>query len=272
MYRNEQKIIISPIFFQKKSWPPEKIIDQMLAIKTENLTKIYRKRHLGKEYKTIGIKNLNLEVQEGEIFGLIGLNGSGKTTTIKLILGLLFPTEGKISIFENPFPDRTKLNFVGYLPEIPYFHKFLTVREILKFYCQLSNIPKPIQEETINEVLKIVNLYNDSNKRITEFSKGMMQRLAIAQSLLHNPRLLIFDELVSGLDPLGIREMRNFVLQLKEKGKTVFFSSHLISEVEKVCDRVGILHKGSLLRIVEQKEWQNKNLEEIFIDTVSTFD
>lgn len=241
----------------------------MLAIKVENLTKIYRRRHLGKLYKTVGVKNLSLEVQKGEIFGLLGLNGSGKTTTIKLILGLLFPTEGKIWIFENPFPDRSKLNLVGYLPEIPYFHRFLTGREVLSFYCQLSGISVSDQRNIIYEVLNTVNLYNDSNKRISEFSKGMLQRLAIAQSLLHNPPLLIFDELVSGLDPLGIREMRNFVLGLKEKGKTIFFSSHLISEVERVCDRVGILHKGSLLRIVEQKEWQNKNLEEIFIETIN---
>jgi len=242
----------------------------MIAIKIENLTKIYRRRHLGKLYKTVGVKNLNLEIQEGEIFGLLGLNGSGKTTTIKLILGLLFPTEGKISIFGKLLPDRIVLNLVGYLPEIPYFHKFLTAKEVLRFYCNLSGVDKSIQEKTIDEVLNIVNLFNDSNKRISEYSKGMMQRLAIAQSLLHNPPILIFDELVSGLDPLGIREMRNFVLNLKEKGKTVFFSSHLISEVEKVCDRVGILHKGSLLKIVEQKDWQNKNLEEIFIETINT--
>jgi ABC-type multidrug transport system ATPase subunit len=146
----------------------------------------------------------------------------------------------------------------------------LTAKEVLRFYCNLSGVDKSIQEKTIDEVLNIVNLFNDSNKRISEYSKGMMQRLAIAQSLLHNPPILIFDELVSGLDPLGIREMRNFVLNLKEKGKTVFFSSHLISEVEKVCDRVGILHKGSLLKIVEQKDWQNKNLEEIFIETINT--
>jgi len=242
----------------------------MIAIKTENLTKIYRRRHLGKLYKTVGVKNLSLEVQEGEIFGLLGLNGSGKTTTIKLILGLLFPTEGKISIFEKSFPDRNRLNLVGYLPEIPYFHKFLTGREVLRFYCNLSGVDKSTQEKRIDEILNLVNLFNDSNKRISEYSKGMMQRLAIAQSLLHNPPLLIFDELVSGLDPLGIREMRNFILSLKEKGKTVFFSSHLISEVERVCDRVGILHKGSLLKIVEQKDWQNKNLEEIFIETINT--
>ncbi|MFN3966371.1 MAG: ABC transporter ATP-binding protein, partial [Endomicrobiia bacterium] len=166
----------------------------MIAIKIENLTKIYRRRHLGKLYKTVGVKNLTLEVREGEIFGLLGLNGSGKTTTIKLILGLLFPTEGKISIFENPFPDRSKLNLVGYLPELPYFHKFLTGREILRFFCQLSGIPEQNQENRIDEILNTVNLHNDSNKRISEFSKGMLQRLAIAQSLLHNPPLLIFDE------------------------------------------------------------------------------
>ncbi|MDI6641313.1 MAG: ABC transporter ATP-binding protein [Elusimicrobiota bacterium] len=244
-----------------------------VAIKLENLTKIYRKTHLGKVYKTLGVQDLSLEIEEGEIFGLLGLNGSGKTTTIKLILGLLFPTEGKISVFGFPFPDRKKLSLIGYLPEIPYFHKFLTGRETLKFYIRLSSVSdteyseKYLSESKIDEVLSIVNL-KDADKTIGEFSKGMLQRLAIAQCLLHNPPLLIFDELVSGLDPLGIREMRDFVLQLKSKGKTVFFSSHLISEVEKVCDRVSILHNGKLVKIVNNDEWREKPLEEIFIESV----
>ena len=237
----------------------------MFAIKTENLTKIYRRSHLGKVYTTVGIENLNLEVREGEIFGLIGLNGSGKTTTIKLILGLLFATGGKISIFNNPMPDRKKLTLIGYLPEIPYFHRFLTGEEILKFYSELSG---GISKDRINEVLEVVNLGTNIKKFVKEFSKGMTQRLAIAQSLLHNPPLLVFDELISGLDPLGVREMRDLVINLKQKGKTVFFSSHLISEVEKICDRVGIIHKGGLIRIIEQKEWQSNNLEEIFINAI----
>ncbi|MBU0952015.1 MAG: ABC transporter ATP-binding protein [Elusimicrobia bacterium] len=236
------------------------------AIKIENLTKIYRKSHLGRVTAYVGVKNLSLEVKEGSIYGLIGLNGSGKTTTIKLILGLLFPNGGKISLFGNPMPDRKKLSLVGYLPEMPYFYKFLTGREILNFYAELSG---SVPAARIDEVIKIVDMVPNAGKRVSEFSKGMMQRLAIAQSLLHNPPLLVFDEPVSGLDPLAIREMRTLILKLKEEGKTLFFSSHSISEVEKICDTVGILHKGEFIKVVEQKEWQEKNnLEEIFIEAI----
>jgi|SRR3989339_707280 len=240
------------------------------AIKIENLTKIYRRSHLGKVKTHLGVKNVNLEVQEGTIFGLLGLNGSGKTTTIKLLLGLLFPNEGKITIFDKVMPDRKELALIGYLPEMPYFYKFLTGREILNFYAELSG---NISQQRVNEVLGVVNLAPNADKRVSEFSKGMMQRLAIAQSLIHNPPLLIFDEPVSGLDPLAIREMRGFITRLKEEGKTIFFSSHLISEVERICDSVGILHKGELIRVVQQKEWREKNnLEEIFIEAINQKD
>ncbi|OGS21717.1 MAG: hypothetical protein A2252_11550 [Elusimicrobia bacterium RIFOXYA2_FULL_39_19] len=238
----------------------------MSAIKIENLSKTYRRSHLGKVTSNMGVKNLSFEVKQGTIYGLLGLNGSGKTTTIKLILGLLFPDSGKISLFDNPMPDRKKLSLIGYLPEMPYFYKFMTGREILHFYAELSGgIPKG----RVAEVLDIVNLTPNADKRVSEFSKGMMQRLAIAQSLVHNPPLLVFDEPVSGLDPLAIREMRSFIMKLKEQGKTLFFSSHLISEVERICDCVGILHKGEFVREVEQKDWREKNnLEEIFIDSI----
>lgn len=243
------------------------VLKNMTAIKIENLTKIYRRSHLGRVKTHLGVKNLNFEVEEKTIFGLLGLNGSGKTTTIKLLLGLLFPDEGRITIFDKVMPDRKELALIGYLPEMPYFYKFMTGREILSFYAELSG---NISHRRVDEVLEIVNLAPNADKRVSEFSKGMMQRLAIAQSLVHNPPLLIFDEPVSGLDPLAIREMRGFITKLKEEGKTIFFSSHLISEVEKICDSVGILHNGELIRIVSQKEWREKNnLEEIFIDSIN---
>jgi len=237
------------------------------AIKICDLTKIYRKRHLGRLYTNLGVRNLSIEVYKGEVFGLLGLNGSGKTTTIKLILGLLFPTEGSIYIFDKLMPDKKIMNNIGYFPEIPYFQRFLTGEEILRFYSKLSCIREDIQQR-INETVKIVNLKQDINKKVSEFSKGMLQRLGIAQSLLHNPDILVFDEPVSGLDPLGILEMRNLILLLRSKGKTIFFSSHVISEVEKVCDRVGILHKGELIKIISQNDWKQKSLEQIFIDSI----
>ena len=239
------------------------------VIKLVNLTKIYKRNHLGKVTRTLGVKDLSLQINQNEIFGLLGLNGSGKTTTIKLILGLLFPDTGEIYAFEKLMPDRQSISRIGYLPEIPYFQKFLTGKEILKYYCQLSGIAHSRIDSIINDVVTTVDLAEHINKRISDFSKGMLQRLGIAQSLVHNPDLFIFDEPITGLDPLGIREMRNFILKLKSTGKTVFFSSHIVSESEKICDRVGILHKGELKRIVNKQEWQKEPLEEIFVNTIN---
>lgn len=237
----------------------------MVAIKIDSLTKIYHRRHLGKLYTTVGVEDISLKVFENEIFGLLGLNGSGKTTTIKLLLGLLFPTKGKIWLYDNLMPDRKALSLVGYLPEITYFPDCFTGYELLRFYSRLGG---NTSEKLIDKVLDMVNLKPHANKRIKEFSKGMLQRLCIAQSLLHDPKLLLFDEPVSGLDPLGIKEMREFILTLKRLGKTIFFASHLISEVEKISDRVGILHEGKLVRIVKQDEWSQVSLEKIFLETV----
>jgi ABC-2 type transport system ATP-binding protein len=237
-------------------------------ISTSDLTKVYQRSHLGKVYKTPGINKVNIEIQRNEIFGLLGLNGSGKTTTIKLILGLLFPTGGTIHAFGRIMPDKTSISKIGYLPEIPYFQRFLTGKEILNFYCELSGIDPGKINSVIESVVKTVDMEQHINKRISEFSKGMLQRLGIAQSMLHDPDLFVFDEPITGLDPLGIREMRNFILSLRTNGKTVFFSSHIVSEAEKICDRVGILHKGELKRVIQKKEWSVKPLEEIFIESI----
>lgn len=239
-----------------------------IAIQTQNLTKIYKKTHLGRVRLTPGVEKLNLEVNEGETFGLLGLNGSGKTTTIKLLLGLLYPTSGRASIFNTSVPDKRILSKIGYLPEMPYFQKYLTARELLRFYCDITeNISFDINER-ISEVLDMVQLTQHADKFASEFSKGMLQRLGIAQSFIHNPPLLIYDEPSGGLDPMGIREIRDFILAFKSQGKTIFFSSHIISEVEKVCDRVGFIHRGNLIKIVNSSEWKNKPLEEIFFETI----
>jgi ABC-2 type transport system ATP-binding protein len=237
----------------------------MIAIKTTRLTKIYRRQHLGKVSRSLGVEDLDLSVMKGEVFGLLGLNGAGKTTTIKLLLGLLRPTQGEVALNGVILPDTRVLATVGYLPEVPYFYRYLTAAEILSLYADLSGLDRV--RERVGSMLETVGLTSVRDKRLLEFSKGMLQRIGLAQSLLHDPELLIYDEPVSGLDPLAVQEMRTLILKLKEKGKTVFLSSHLISEVEKMCDRVGILVKGRLVRVLEQKEWSGRTgeLERIFV-------
>lgn len=197
------------------------------------------------------------------------MNGAGKTTTIKLILGLLRPTSGSVTIDGAAAPSTDILKQIGYLPEVAYFYKYLNTEEILKFYGRLSEVKD--LDGRVDEMIDFVGLQSVRCKRLSEFSKGMLQRVGIAQSLLHDPKILIYDEPVSGLDPLSIQEMRALITRLKSFGKTVFLSSHLISEVEKVCDRVGILAKGRLVKTVEQHDWAANpgGLEEIFVSAVA---
>jgi ABC-2 type transport system ATP-binding protein len=240
----------------------------MFAIEIQTLTKTYRRQHLWKTSTARGVENLSFTVNPGEIFGLLGLNGSGKTTTIKLILGLLKPDTGTVRIFGEEVPSTAVLTRLGYLPEVPYFYRYLTAGEILKFYGRLSNIDR--LDERVEHIIGTVGLSDWKNRKLAEFSKGMLQRIGLAQSLLHDPALLIYDEPVSGLDPLAMQEMRNLLLKLKSLGKTIFLSSHLISEVEKICDRTAILAQGRLVRTLEQKDWAGKagELERIFVADV----
>lgn len=241
----------------------------MFVIETEHLTKIYRRRHLGRTTLTRGIDDVSFSLASGEIFGLLGLNGSGKTTTIKLLLGLLRPTSGRLAVLGHHMPSNAALSRIGYLPEVPYFYRYLTATEILKFYGNLSNLDR--LDERVEAILETVGLSDWRHKRLADFSKGMLQRIGIAQSLLHDPDILIYDEPVSGLDPLAMQEMRTLLLKLKEKGKTILLSSHHISEVEKICDRAAILAAGRLVRVLEQKTWRSAEgeLERIFIADVS---
>ncbi|MBN1823537.1 MAG: ABC transporter ATP-binding protein [Endomicrobiales bacterium] len=241
----------------------------MYAIEVRNLTKTYVKKHLTKTFRNRGVEELTFGVNRGEIFGLLGLNGSGKTTTIKLLLGLLKATSGEIKILDEAAPSTGLLKKIGYLPEVPYFYRYLTGEEILKFYARLSDIKN--EDSKVQEVLSSTGLSSVSKRRLSEFSKGMLQRIGLAQSLLHDPEILIYDEPVSGLDPLAISQMRELIVGLKKKGKTVFLSSHLISEVEKICDRVGILASGRLVRVIEQKDWNKAGggLEKIFVSDVA---
>ncbi|MFH1283456.1 MAG: ABC transporter ATP-binding protein [bacterium] len=242
----------------------------MEVIRLDKVTKLYRKSHLGKVTETVGVEGLDLTISKGEVFGLLGLNGSGKTTTIKLMLGLLYPTKGHVKIMDKDMPDKETLKHIGYLPEAAYLNKYLTARETLEFFASISDIDKHKRMDIIASILEQVGMKNFANKRLAEFSKGMLQRISIAQSLLHNPEILVFDEPITGLDPLALKEIRQLILYLKSQRKTVFFSSHNISEVERVCDRIGIVVSGKLVSVTPQNEWINKEgrLEEIFVSTV----
>lgn len=241
-----------------------------VAAKLQHVTKVYRRSHLGKLTVTPGVADLSLEIHRGEVFGLLGLNGAGKTTTIKLLLGLLFPSQGQVQLFGEPLPNLSIMNKVGYLPELPNFYKYLTIHELLGLYATLSDLPPTTLEERMPRIIKQVGLEPHGKKPLREYSKGMLQRAGLAQALLHDPELLVLDEPVSGLDPLGLKEMRQLLEDLNREGKTIFFSSHIISEAEKLCHRVGILQNGKLAAIIERSAWEARpgNLEERFLEVI----
>ena len=241
-----------------------------LAIQLQDVTKIYRRSHLGKLRESTGVTNVTLDIRAGEVFGLLGLNGSGKTTTIKMLLGLLRPTRGTATLFGRTMPDAEVLRKIGYLPDAAYLPKYLTGREAVWFYATLSGLPQARRSAAVDGILEKVGMTAAAHKKIGEYSKGMFQRISMAQALVHDPELLIMDEPITGLDPLAVREVRQLVSWLKTQGRTVFFSSHDISEVEKVCDRIGILAAGKLVAVMEQKEWagQEGKLEAVFTSTV----
>jgi len=189
---------------------------------------------------------IHLTVEEGEIFGFLGPNGAGKTTTLKILMGLVFPTGGTARILGRNWTEPSVKAQIGFLPEQPYFYDYLTAHELLEYYGQLSGVPAKGRKQRIDEVLAQVGLTDVKGVHLRKFSKGMLQRAGIAQAILHNPKLLFFDEPMSGLDPLGRREVRDLMEQLKQEGKTIFFSTHILSDAESLCDRVAIIHKGEL--------------------------
>ncbi len=242
----------------------------MAEIVFESLTKIYRRRHLGRLTETVGVSELSLQIEAGEVFGLLGLNGAGKTTAIKCLLGLLFPTSGRVLIGGHAMPDREAMSRLGYLPEVPAGYRDLTAREVLDLYGRLSGLEAPARADRIPRALAQAGLDGEGGRRLGEFSKGMLQRVGMAQALLHDPAILIFDEPLTGLDPLGLKAMRELILALKRQGKTVFFSSHSLDEVERTCDRVAILAKGRLAKIAPSSAWRAApgRLEAIFVEAV----
>jgi ABC-2 type transport system ATP-binding protein len=207
---------------------------------------------LGKKYFQQGevdaVSDLNIEVQEGEIFGFLGPNGAGKTTTIKMLLGLIFPTSGSAEVLGRPAGDLDMRRQVSYLPESPYFYDHLTGVELLDFYGRLFGLGKTERERRVHELMDQVGLKNDKAKHLKQYSKGMLQRAGIAQALVNDPKLLILDEPTSGLDPVAHIEIRHLIQSLKDRGKTIFLSSHQLADVERVCDRIAILNFGRLVK------------------------
>lgn len=214
------------------------------VVQTRALSKVYRD-FWGRQ-KVRALKALDLEVRRGEVFGLLGPNGSGKTTTIKLLLGLLFPTEGEALVFGKDASDVGKNERLGYLPEESYLYRFLNAEETLDFYARLFDMPPSERAERTDSLIKLVGLERARKRQLQEYSKGMTRRIGLAQALINDPELILLDEPTSGLDPIGTREMKDMILRLKQEGKTVIMCSHLLADVQDVCDRIAILHQGEL--------------------------
>jgi ABC-2 type transport system ATP-binding protein len=221
-------------------------VTERSAIRITDFTKVYR--GFGQRPHT-AVEDLSLEVTEGEVFGFLGPNGAGKSTTIKSLLGFLRPTRGRLEILGQSHSDVTTRRRIGYLPEVASYYHYLTPREMLRFYAKIFRLPRAGLSRRVDEVLDRVGLLPQADRRVGTFSKGMTQRVGIAQALINDPDLLILDEPTTGLDPLGQREIRDLIADLRARGKTVFFSSHELSRVEEVCDRAAILRQGRLVRL-----------------------
>src|ERR1700677_5079169 len=240
-----------------------------VILKTEKLRVEFKNRELGQMTK-VALQGLDLEVSAGEVFGFLGPNGAGKTTTINVLLGFVQPTSGSASLFGIDVRQPIARQRIGYLPEMTYYYKFLTAEELLRFYARIFGLPRREAEKRIDEALKLVELEAARKRLIKTYSKGMQQRVGLAQALINNPDLLILDEPTSGLDPVGRMKVREIIQRLKDEGKTVFFSSHELGEVETVCDRVAIIHQGELKAVgrVNEITGPRANLEKAFLDII----
>jgi ABC-2 type transport system ATP-binding protein len=219
-----------------------------VIIETRNLTKVYR--DFWGRPKVLALKALDLKVYRGEIFGLLGPNGSGKTTTIKLLLGLLFPTEGDALVFNRPATDVEKNERIGYLPEESYLYKFLNAEETLNFYGRLFKIPAGERVKRVKRLIDLVELTGAKHRQLREYSKGMQRRIGLAQALINEPELILLDEPTSGLDPIGTAKLKETIRALRdEQGKTIVLSGHLLADMQDICDRIAILHRGELKEI-----------------------
>jgi len=239
-------------------------------IETRNLRVEFRAQSRN-AVKKIAVKDLNLTVHAGEVFGFLGPNGAGKTTTMNVLLGFVNATSGAAFLFGVNVREPIARRRIGYLPELTYYYKFLTAEELLRFYARIFGIPAAEAEQRIDSLLKLVELESARKRPIKTYSKGMQQRVGLAQALINNPDLLILDEPTSGLDPLGRMKVREIIQRLKNEGKTVFFSSHELGEVETVCDRVAIIHQGELKvegRVADLIQEHETNLEQIFLKII----
>ena len=218
----------------------------MPAISIQNLSKVYPIPF--RRERIVAVRNLSLDVEPGQVYGLLGPNGSGKSTTMKIVLGLVSPSAGGTRIFGRDSREVESREEVGFLPENPYFYKFLTGEEALHFYGKICGIRGAKLRERSSELLNLVGLEHARDRRLAGYSKGMLQRIGLAQALIQQPRLLVLDEPTAGVDPAGSREIRDLILNFKKRGITVLLCSHLLSQVQEICDRIGILHKGVLVR------------------------
>jgi ABC-2 type transport system ATP-binding protein len=216
-----------------------------LVVQTEQLSKIFRVGFWGK--RVTAVDGLSLEVRRGEVFGFLGPNGAGKTTTLKILMGLIYPTSGKARLFGRDLGDPQTKARLGFLPESPYFYDYLTSREFLRFYGHLFGLWGAALDKRVDELLELVGMTHAKDLQLRKFSKGMLQRVGIAQALINDPELVVLDEPMSGLDPIGRKEVRDLILRLKESGKTVLFSSHILHDAEVLCDRVAMILKGRLV-------------------------
>src|SRR5213593_3731507 len=240
-------------------------------LETKSLRVEYRAQNSGSG-KKVAVKDLNLSVHAGEVFGFLGPNGAGKTTTMNVLLGFVNATSGAAFLFGVNVLEPIARRRIGYLPELTYYYKFLSAEELLRFYARVFGIPRAQADERIDRLLKLVELDSARKRPIKTYSKGMQQRVGLAQALINDPDLLILDEPTSGLDPLGRMKVREIIQRLKDEGKTVFFSSHELGEVETVCDRVAILHKGELKvegRVSDlMRQYECSNLEQVFLKSI----
>ncbi|RLS29265.1 MAG: ABC transporter ATP-binding protein [Planctomycetota bacterium] len=245
-------------------------VEREVIVEARSLSKTYR--DFWGRSKKIALKPLDLTIKRGEIFGLLGPNGSGKTTTIKLLLGLIFPTSGEALVFGRDATDVGKNARIGYLPEESYLYKFLDAEETLDFYGRLFDMPLELRRTRAQELIEMVGLSRDKKRQLKEYSKGMTRRIGVAQALINDPELVLLDEPTSGLDPIGTREMKDLIIDLKRRGKTVVMCSHLLADVEDVCDRIAVLHQGELkelgrvedlLRVTDITQIRARGLPEI---------
>src|SRR5579863_7533278 len=229
----------------------------------------YRSRAIGQRTR-VAVDGLTLNVLQGEVFGFLGPNGAGKTTTMNVLLGFVNATSGTARLFGVDVREPIARQRIGYLPELTYYYKFLTAEELLRFYAQIFGMARAATDRRIDELLKLVELEAVRRRPIKSYSKGMQQRVGLAQALINDPHLLILDEPTSGLDPLGRMKVREIIQRLKNEGKTVFFSSHELGEVESVCDRVAIIYQGQLKALgrVADITGSHANLEKAFLDII----